>query len=410
MDDATILTNACVMDVVGGTISSEQNVLIRAGRVVDIGGASIDTPHARRIDLRGKVLMPGLCDAHVHVTVPMNSFLLLTKWSPFYAAIRALPILEGMLMRGFTTVRDGGGAEFGLARAVEEGLIPSPRILYCGKALSQTGGHGDMRGAGENVYDSHYAVPGLGRIANGVAEVRLAARDEIRRGAHHVKIMAGGGIASYTDPISNDQFSEEEICAVVEESRMANLYVMAHTYTARQVERCVRCGVRSVEHGNFIDDHAAVAVAKSDAFLVPTLVAYQTMWDEGLEIGMPPELHAKIKPVLDVGSRSLEVAQRHKLRMAYGTDLIGPLHRHQSLEFRIRAAVLPTIEVIRAATCYAADLFRMEGEIGVVAVGARADLIAVDGNPIEDIELLVGQGEKLRLIMKGGTVFKDETA
>lgn len=407
MPDDILFTNACVFDVVAGTVSGERDVLVRAGRIAEIGDPRLRAASARRIDLRGRVLMPGLCDAHVHVTVPMNSFKLLTTWSPFYTAIRAVPILEGMLMRGFTTVRDGGGAEFGLARAVDEGLIAGPRILYSGKALSQTGGHGDMRGAGENVWDDHYALPGLGRICNGVAAVREAARDEIRRGASQVKIMAGGGIASYTDPIANDQFSEEEIRAAVEEAAMANLYVMAHTYTSRQIARCARFGVRSVEHANFLDAAAAAEVAAAEAYVVPTLVCYETMWDEGLEIGMPAELHAKIKTVLDVGTTSLEIAARHKLKMAYGTDLIGPLHRHQSLEFKIRAQVLPVIEVIRAATCYAADLFQKTGELGTTAIGACADLIAIDGNPLDDIDLLVGQGENIALIMKSGHIYKN---
>jgi imidazolonepropionase-like amidohydrolase len=182
---------------------------------------------------------------------------------------------------------------------------------------------------------------------------------------------------------------------------------MAHTYTARQIARAVRFGVRSVEHCNFLDDDAAKLIVEKNAFMVPTLVAYETMWREGLEIGMPPELHAKIKTVLDVGAGSLEVAQRHGLNMAYGTDLIGPLHRHQTLEFKIRAEVLPVLEVIRSATCYAAELFRMVGEIGVVAAGARADLIAVDGNPLDDLDLLVGQGERLALIMKDGRIYKN---
>jgi imidazolonepropionase-like amidohydrolase len=403
-----LLSNARIMDVIAGTVSSEREVLIRDGRIAEIGEPTVGAASARRLDLRGRVLMPGLCDAHVHVIVPMNSFKLLTTWSPFYTAIRALPILEAMLMRGFTTVRDGGGAEFGLARAVEEGLIPSPRILYSGKALSQSGGHGDMRGAGENAYDDHYAVPSLGRICNGVAEVRAAARDELRRGAAQVKIMAGGGIASYTDPIDSDQFSEEEIRAAVEEAAMANRYVMAHTYTARQIARAVRFGVRSVEHCNFLDDEAASLIAERNAFMVPTLVAYETMWREGLELGMPPELHAKIKTVLDVGSTSLEIATRHKLNMAYGTDLIGPLHRHQTVEFKIRAEVLPVAEVIRSATCYAAELFQMSGQIGVVAPGARADLIAVDGNPLDNLDLLVGQGEQIDLIMKDGRIYKSD--
>jgi imidazolonepropionase-like amidohydrolase len=402
----TLLKNASILDVDAGTLLGERDVLIDDGKIAEIGDTRLTVSDATVIDVKGKVLMPGLCDAHVHVIVPINSFLQLTKWSPFYAALRAMPILEGMLMRGFTTVRDAGGADFGLARAVEEKLIASPRILYSGKAISQTGGHGDMRSAGENEFDRHYYVPSLGRIADGVDAVRLAARDEIRRGASQVKLMVGGGIASYTDPIHFVQFSGEEIRAAVEEAENAGKYVMAHAYTARCIQHAVRNGVRSIEHGNFLDDETAMMMKERNAILVPTLVAYTTMWDEGLDIGMPPELHAKIKYVLDIGSNQLEVARRHGVKMAYGTDLIGPIHRHQSMEFKIRGEVLPAIEVIRSATSYAAELFQMEDQIGKVQTGLRADLLVVDGNPLDDLGLLQDPS-RLSLIMKDGDIYRN---
>lgn len=402
-----LLQNAAVLDVDAGTLLGERDVLLRDGRIAEIGETRIAGGFDRSIDLAGKVLMPGLCDAHVHAIVPINSFAQLTKWSPFYTAIRAIPILEGMLQRGFTTVRDAGGADFGIARAVEEKLIRGPRILYSGKALSQTGGHGDMRGPGETEYDAHYYVPSLGRIADGVDAVRRAARDEIRRGAHQVKLMVGGGIASYTDPVTFAQFSGEEIRAAVEEAENAERYVMAHAYTDRCIRHAVTNGVRSVEHGNFLEDGTAGLMAERGAYLVPTLSAYITMWREGLSIGMPAELHAKIKYVLDIGSASLEVARRNGVKMVYGTDLIGPLHRHQSLEFSIRGEVLPAIEVIRSATTTAAELFNMTGEIGRVAPGLRADLIAVDGNPLEDLGLLQDPA-RLKLIVKDGDISKED--
>lgn len=400
----TLLKNASILDVDAGSLSATCDVLIAEGRIAEIGSRAMTAE--RVIDLKGRTLMPGLCDAHVHVIVPMNSFALLTKWSPFYTAIRAMPILRDMLMRGFTTVRDAGGADFGLARAVEEDLIPSPRILYSGKALSQSGGHGDMRGPGETAYDDHYYVPSLGRICNGVAEVRAAVRDEIRRGAHQVKLMVGGGIASYTDPIHYVQFSREEIRAAVEEAGNASTYVMAHAYTNRCIRHAVECGVRSIEHGNFLDDETAALMRESGAYLVPTLSAYTTMWEEGLQVGMPAELHAKIRPVLDAGPRQLEIAARHGVPMVYGTDLIGPLHRHQSLEFRIRGEVLPAAEVIRQATCNAAALFNMQDQIGRVKEGLRADLIALRGNPLEDLGLLQA-AENLSLIMKDGRIYRE---
>jgi imidazolonepropionase-like amidohydrolase len=402
-----LLKNCAILDVDAGALLGERDVLISDGRIAEIGETRIKASHDLEIDLRGKVLMPGLCDAHVHAIVPINSFAQLTRWSPFYTAIRAMPILEGMLQRGFTTVRDAGGADFGIARAVAEKLIPGPRILYSGKALSQTGGHGDMRGPGETEFDSHYYVPSLGRVVDGVSEIRKAARDEIRRGAHQIKLMVGGGIASYSDPVTFAQFSGEEIRAAVEEAENAERYVMAHAYTDRCIRHAVSNGVRSVEHGNFLEDETAQLMVERDAFLVPTLSAYITMWEEGLEIGMPAELHAKIKYVLDVGSKSLEVAQRRAVKMVYGTDLIGPLHRHQSLEFSIRGEVLPAIDVIRSATSTAAELFNMTAEIGRVAVGLRADLLVIDANPLDDLSLLQDQA-RLRMILKDGDIHKHD--
>lgn len=407
MAEALLLSNACILDVVEGTISGERDVLVREGRIAEIGDRRLSAAGARRIDLKGRTLMPGLCDAHVHAVVPVDSSAALAKMSPYYLGARAAPILRAMLMRGFTTVRDAGGADFGLARAVDEGLIDGPRILYCGKGLSQTGGHGDMRTGGENVLDHHYNVPGLGRICDGIAEIRAAARDEIRRGASQIKILAGGGVVSQACPLDNDQFSEEELRAVVEEATMANIYVMAHAYTARQMTRAVKNGVRSIEHGNFLDDETAKLMAASNAILVPTLTIFEVTEREGAAAGFSDEIMARNKRVLDVGSRALEIAARHKVKMVYGTDVIGTLHPHQSLEFEIRANVLPAIEVIRAATCYAAELFRMQGEIGIVAPNARADLIAVNGNPMERIDILGGQGESLDLILKDGAVYKN---
>jgi imidazolonepropionase-like amidohydrolase len=399
------LENAVLLDVRAGSLTDRAHVTIANGKIAAIDQGPAKPPaDARRIDLKGRTLMPGLCDAHVHCTVPVNSFVAFSKRPPSYVAYRAIPILHGMLMRGFTTVRDGGGADFGLARALNEGWVEGPRLLYSGKALSQTGGHGDMRAASEEPYDDHYFVPGLGRICDGVDAVRRAARDEIRKGANQVKLMVGGGIASYTDPIHFIQFSTDEIRAAVEEAEHAHTYVMAHAYTSACIAHAVRAGVRSIEHGNFLDDPTAQLMAERKAILVPTLTAYETMWNEGLEIGMPAELHAKIKPVLDVGGAELEVAARHGVKMVYGTDLIGALHRHQLLEFEIRARVLPALEVIRQATLYAAELFNMVGQIGEIAVGAEADLIAVNGDPTQDISLLGGEGEWIELVVARGRV------
>lgn len=403
---ATLFRNARILDVNAGSVLHEHDVLVVDGRIREISESAIKTSAAAVLDVAGKVIMPGLCDAHVHTVSATNSFLELQTWSPFYAASRMRGVLEGMLQRGFTTVRDAGGADWGIAAAVEEGYIGGPRILYCGKALSQTGGHGDMRRPGEN-FEQCLCCAGLGRICDGVAEVRKAVRDEIRKGATHIKLMASGGIASPTDRISSTQFSIEEMRAAVEEADAANIYCMAHAYSARAIRRALECGVRSIEHGNMVDEDTAALYVEKGAFFVPTLVILFTMAKEGEKHGLLPHVLEKVPEVFEHGARALEMCYRRGVKIVYGTDLLGTMHDRQSEEFLIRGEIQKPIDVIRSATSVAADLFQMTGEIGVVAEGARADLLVVDGDPIADLGLLQDQGKHLAVIMKDGKLFKN---
>ena len=403
-----ILKNASVVDVDAGELLPDRHVVVSDGVIRAVETSLPKHDGARIIDLHGASLMPGMIDAHVHVTAYAADFGTLARSSPAYVAGQAGKIMKGMLMRGFTTVRDVGGADFGLARAVEEGLFEGPRLLFCGKALSQSGGHGDMRAPGTQAYDDAYTQPGLGVIVDGVPEVRKAARAEIRRGAHHIKIMGGGGAASPTDRLDSDQFSEEEIAAVVEEAAMANLYVVVHAYTARTIERAARLGVRSIEHGNFLDEPTAKLLKERGAFLVPTMVTYRMGVKHGLALGKLPSTVTKLEKLLDVGLSSIEIARRAGIPMAYGTDLVGaPFHDFQLNEFSIRREVVPAAELLRSATTVAAKLVRMEERIGRVAVGYLADLIAVKGNPLEDITVLERPDECLKLVMKEGVIFRD---
>jgi imidazolonepropionase-like amidohydrolase len=404
-----LLQNANVLDVETGEILLNRRVVVLEGRIERLEPMYIEAPEARaaevvQIDLRGKTLLPGLIDAHVHVLAWTANLRELSNASPHYNALRAAGILHEMLLRGFTTVRDAAGADFGLKRAVEEGFLVGPRLYICGRALSQTGGHADSRAAGEIAVETVSTPVAFGRVVDGVPEVRRAAREEIRRGADHIKLMLGGGIASPTDRLTNDQFSLEEIRAAVEEAAMADLYVMAHTYTARAVNRAIECGVRSLEHCNLIDESSVELFLQHDAWMVPTLVTYQALAQEGVAAGLPKEVAHKIDLVLDKGLSALELAYKAGVNLAYGTDLLGAMHRHQLEEFALRAQVQSNLEVIRAATLYAAKLLRAEGQIGVIAPGAYADLIALEGNPLEDIRVLTNPERHLKLVMKGGTV------
>ncbi len=399
------LKNANILDAAAGALLGEHNVFIEGGFIREISTGPV-TEGDKVLELNGRTLMPGLCDGHVHVVAATASFPDLMRWSPMYVTARAGQILSGMLSRGFTTVRDCGGADFGIAQAVAEGYLIGPRVLFAGHAISQTGGHGDMRDKNEDV-DSCTCCAGLGRIADGVPEVRRACREEIRKGADFIKIMASGGVASPTDRISSTQFALDEVTAAVEEAEAAETYVAAHVYTARAANRVLECGVRSIEHGNLIDDSTMDLLLEKDAFLVPTMSTHAVLATEGVAGGMPQQMCDKVHEIVDAGRITHAHAHSRGVKMVFGTDLLGPMHRHQLLEFKIRSEFQTPAEVIRSATTTAAELFQMTGEVGVVAVDAHADLIALQGNPLEDIEILQDPDRYLDLVMKGGNLFKE---
>ena len=401
-----VLSHARVLDVRGGQLLDDRHVLIEDGRIASVTESKPQTD-ATVIDVGGRIVMPGLCDMHVHVTAATANLSASRHWSPAYVTAHAAKTLEGMLMRGFTTVRDGGGADWGLAKAVDEGLIAGPQIFFCGHALSQTGGHGDMRSSGDDGIGYGWNTSDLGWVCDGISELRRACREEVRRGAHHIKLMVSGGIASPTDRIDSTQFSEDEIRAAVEEAEAANLYVMVHAYTARAINRALRCGARTVEHGNLLDEESIDLFGENEAFLVPTLSIYLALADEGVEAGLPEELYNKVFDVLDAGKRALDMAYSGGVKMAYGTDLLGQMHRRQLDEFAIRGEIIPAIDILQAATCNGADLLGQTGELGEVIEGAHADLLVMDGDPLADLSVMTEPETNLRVIMKDGVIYKN---
>jgi imidazolonepropionase-like amidohydrolase len=407
---AIIFANCAVLDGTRRERREDHHVVVEGERIREVSDRPMTSASAETVDLKGGTLMPGLIDAHVHVIAVDQVLARLSERPVSLVTLQAARILEGMLQRGFTTIRDAGGADGGLAEAVEEGLVRGPRIFPSGQALSQTGGHGDLRPRTRSVSVVACACceggAGLARIADGVSECRRAARDELRKGATQIKIMASGGVASPYDPVWNLQFSEEEVRAIVEEARAWHTYVLAHAYTPEAIRRSIDFGVRSIEHGNLIDRATAEHVAGADAFVVPTLVTFEAMHRFGRELGFPEVSLAKLRDVREAGLRSLEILQAAGVKIGYGTDLLGPMHRHQSREFVIRAEAMATFDIIRSATAINAELLNRSGELGVIAPGARADLIGIDGDPLADISLLDGQGEHLTHIMKDGVFYK----
>jgi imidazolonepropionase-like amidohydrolase len=399
---ALLLRNGRLLDVDAGAYA--EGDLLAVGGQIEAAGPGLTAPAEAEIrDLNGGFVLPGLIDAHVHVTAISADLGALSTTSPFYVAAHTARIMGEMLDRGFTTVRDVAGADYGLAAAQAEGVIRGPRLYFGGCGLSQTGGHGDARGPGAHLYDEHPPCAEC-RIADGVDAVRLAARDELRKGAYHIKVMASGGVASPTDRIDSTQYSMDELRAVVDEAEAASRYVAAHAYPARAVNRALEAGVRSIEHGNLLDDSSVELFKIKQAFLVPTLVTYWALKREGREFGLSEGSWRKVDEVLDAGLAALELAHRGGVRLAYGTDLLGGMHRHQNEEFRIRAQVQQPIDIIRSATTVGAELINATGQLGTLAPGARADIIVLDGDPLEDIAMLADPARHLRLVIQEGAV------
>ena len=434
--DAVLLTNCRVADVTSQTerYAAQGWVLCRRGVIESMGTGAPDaalpergSPFFTEVDCGGRLLLPGLSDAHVHVTAASTADLAgLLSLSESLVTARALVQLEQMLMRGFTTVRDvvraavpsqlypaciqpypeaaaQGGADWGLAEAVEEGTSCGPRLLFVGHALSQTGGHGDLRTKGEDCFVCGPALRGLGRVCDGVDECRKAARDELRKGAHCIKIMASGGVASPTDKLTSTQFSMDEMRAIVEEATAVGTYVCAHAYTSASIQRALEAGVRCFEHGNLLDAETAAAIAGAGATLVPTLITYEKLVSDGAASGMPPELVAKVGDILEQGLDALRHANASGCEVAFGSDLLGAMQAAQCEEFDLRARVEPRWDTLRAATVRAAKLFQEPaGSAGVVAVGARADLIVVDS-----LEGLGSPEQNLKAVVKAGVLVVD---
>jgi imidazolonepropionase-like amidohydrolase len=387
------------------------NVVVEGALIREITDRPL-TAEEEAVDCGGRVLMPGLIDAHVHVYAAGLNLGRVVQSPMSYLAHFAAQFLQSSLDRGFTTVRDVGGADVGIASAIRDGLLDRvPRLFYGGRVLSQTGGHGDFR-PGDHALDAgHYCgcschCDQFAVIADGADAVRKAAREELRRGAAHIKIMGSGGVASPTDPLDRCQYSDEEIRAAVEEADRAGSYVAAHCHPKEAVRRAAALGVKSIEHATLIDPETAEFVAEKGSFAVPTMATIAALVEEGGKLGLPAASMEKLKRVGDRGLASLEIMKEAGVKMGFGTDLLGSLHVRQSTEFTLRAQVLPAIDVLRSACSVNAELLGQAGMLGSIRAGAAADLLVVDGNPLEDISILATGGDRLSVIMSEGRFHK----
>jgi imidazolonepropionase-like amidohydrolase len=387
------------------------SVLVEGGAIREVSDRVITGTDARRIDVAGRTLMPGLIDLHMHAFASSTNLGLVELSGEAYNTAHAVRMLGHGLDCGFTTMRDVGGGNYSLARAIREGIIRGPRFYYAGKLLGMTGGHGDYRPMHASRHEhglcqcSDFGLFAV--IADGVDECIKAAREELRQGAHCIKIMGSGGVASPADPIWMNQYREDEIRAIVNECAERRTYVSSHCHGADAVRRSVEFGVRVIEHGTLIDAETAAFVAQRGAYIVPTLATIFALREEGERLGLPPVSQKKVREVSGLAISGLETMCDAGVKLGFGTDLLGETYVRRCEEFTIRSEVFSPIEILRQVTSMGAEILMEEGKLGCVAAEAHADLILVDGDPLKDIGLLAADGRNLQLIMRAGEIVKD---
>jgi imidazolonepropionase-like amidohydrolase len=398
------------LDCTGADPVPRSTVIVEGDRIsaVIAGGQPVLPRDAMLIDCAGRTLMPGLTDAHIHAAIIETDFGKARRDSPATVAFRIKEVLEQTLQAGFTTVRDAFGLDWGMVQATERGYVKGPRILFVGACLSQTGGHGDWREPymQEAPFTALYGLVAAPRICDSPDDMRRAAREMLRMGAHGIKLMAGGGCLSPTDQIEHTQFSVEEMAAACYEARTVGKIALAHVYTPPGIMNAVRAGVRSIEHGNFIDEESAACMQQAGAYFVPTLTTYFVLSAYGEAEQIPQKMLDKINKAKARGLESLRVACAAELKIGSGSDVLSSMQPFKSMELGLKAQVLGAHAAILSATRTNAELFGMADQIGTVEPGKLADLIVVGGNPLDDIGVLQSADHVL-LVMRDGQVFKD---
>jgi imidazolonepropionase-like amidohydrolase len=416
--NSTLLEHVRVFDGVADRLSARCHVLVRDGLIASI---TPEPPEIDRdcafIDGTGHTLMPGLIDAHWHAAFAGLAFGALQFADAGYVAIAAAHGARETLLRGFTSVRDAGGPTFGLKLAIDQGLVPGPRIYPSGAFISQTAGHGDFRTPNEVPrglcgHLSHAEIVGASAIADGVAEVLRAAREQLLRGASQLKMMAGGGAASTYDPVDVTQYTEAELRAGVEVAENWGTYVMVHAYTARAVQQALRAGARCIEHGHLIDEATVAMIAEKDAWW-----SLQPFLDDEDAAAVPsPAGRAKQQQIIAGTETAYALARKHGVKLAWGTDTLfdAKLAGRQGAQLAKMRRWFSPAEVLRMATSGNARLLALSGErnpypgaLGVVREGAIADLLLVAGDPLADLDLLARPESSLAVVMKGGVLHKN---
>jgi len=409
-----LFKNARVFDGKNAECPEGMNVLLADGRIQEVSAKPVAAANARSIDVGGRTLMPGLIDAHTHAYASDVAVGRIEALGAPYRTAHGVRMLGHALDYGFTTVRDAGGGDYSLWKAIADGLVRAPRFYYAGKVLSMTGGHGDFRpieqGPDEGASCACSATNSFCILADGVDACIRGAREILRQGAHCIKIMGSGGVASPTDPIWMNQYREDEIRAIVQEATERRSYVTAHCHPASAVRRCIEYGVRGIEHGTLIDDETARFAASKGAYIVPTMATIFALHELGKQLGFPAVSIEKMAVAYEAAIAGMDKMRTAGVKIGFGTDLLGTTHTMECTEFMLRSQVFSPLEILRQATSMNAEMMMLDGQIGCIAPGAFADLIVVDGDPLKDISLLAANGKNLRVVMRAGELDKCELA
>ncbi|KAK3669764.1 hypothetical protein LTR78_010337 [Recurvomyces mirabilis] len=408
------LANARLIDVTDGSVRKNATVTIVDGLIQSIEDYNesrlqlLRQERSKVVDCSGMYLCPGLIDCHVHLmAVPGFSDLNKAFGNANDVSVLRQPyVCAQMLQRGFTSVRDCGGAMSALKEAIQDGVFTGPRLFIAGHALSQSGGHADFRSSHDHSMCCGGTTTGLGRVCNGVPECMQAVREEIRSGSDFIKIMGSGGVSSPTDKIDHLQFTGAEIRAMADCAANANTYITAHAYTSRAIRHCIENGARGIEHGNFLDESTAKLMVEKGCFLTPTLVTYAEMASSKWQGYLPIESAVKNTEVLRAGLRAIKIAAAAGVTICFGTDLLGPLGEAQSREFALRSEILSPLAILQSATSNAARLICQSNALGQVKTGFCADLLLLAQNPLEDITVLDKPETNVLAVIKEGRVHK----